>query len=52
MTDLEILVAADFLDRITRLETRIAGFCAAVGATAVFTIILPAIAGAVGRFLS
>ncbi len=52
MTDERIHVLAARLDRIANLESRLHGFYAAIGTTAVFTIILPAIAGAVGRYLS
>lgn len=52
ISDTEAFVLAARLDRIANLESRLHGFYAAIGTTAVFTIILPAIAGAVGRYLS
>lgn len=52
MTDERIHILAAKLDRIAALESRLTGFYAAIGAMAVFTIILPAVAGAVGRYLS
>ena len=52
MTDEHVFILAARLDRIAALESRLTGLYDAIGATAVFTIILPAIAGAVGRYLS
>jgi hypothetical protein len=53
MSDEDVIKLAARLERFADVvEPRLAGFYAAVASTAVITIIMPAIAGALGRILS